>query len=132
MTDVSLLRLDLLRAAYLLMFVFLGLQFWPLMLDHRPWDLMHGVACSMFAALPVLALVGIRYPLHMLPLLFFEILWKSIWLIAIALPLWQMHQIDADTAETVKACLMSIIFPIVIPWSWVWTNYVRKASDRWR
>jgi hypothetical protein len=132
MTEVSLWRLYLLRIAYLLLFVFLGLQFWPLMFDHKPWDLMHGVACSMFATLPVLALVGMRYPLQMLPLLFFEIVWKSIWLIAIALPLWNEHRIDADTTETVKACLMSVIFPIVIPWSYVWANYVRKPSDRWR
>jgi hypothetical protein len=67
----------------------------------------------------------------MLPLLFFEMFWKAAWLVAIALPLWLAHQIDADTAETVQACLMGIIVPIVIPWSFVFANYVRRTGDRW-
>ena len=45
----------------------------------------------------------------MLPLLFFELLWKAIWLIAIALPLWSAHKLDAETLETVKACLMGVV-----------------------
>jgi hypothetical protein len=69
----------------------------------------------------------------MLPLLLFEVVRKSTWLIAIALPLWSAHQIDANTAETVKACVMGIvIFPIAIPWPYVFANYVRKPGDRWR
>jgi hypothetical protein len=85
----------------------------------------------MLAALAATSLLGLRYPLQMLPLLFFEMFWKAAWLVAIALPLWSTHQIDADTAETVQACLMGIILPIVIPWSYVFANYVRKAGDRW-
>jgi hypothetical protein len=34
------------------------------------------------------------------PILLFEIVWKSIWLIAVALPLWSANQIDAGTWET--------------------------------
>ncbi len=69
----------------------------------------------------------------MLPLLLFELVWKSIWLIAIALPLWCAHQLDADALETVRACLMGIvIFPIAIPWPYVLANYVKKPGDRWK
>jgi hypothetical protein len=69
----------------------------------------------------------------MLPLLFFELVWKSIWLIVVALPLWSAHQpMDAKTSETVLACLMGVIFPIVIPWRYVFSNYVMKRGDRWR
>ncbi len=85
----------------------------------------------MLAAIAVLAVLGIRYPLRMLPLLLFEVLWKSIWLIAIALPLWSAHQLDADTMETVKACVMGIVLvPIVIPWPYVLAQYVKKPGDR--
>ena len=83
-------------------------------------------------AVSALALLGLRYPLQMLPLLFFELVWKSIWLIVVALPLWSAHQpMDAKTSA-VLACLMGVIFPIVIPWRYVFSNYVMKRGDRWR
>jgi hypothetical protein len=132
MTDVSTFRLSLMRALYLLICVGLGSMIWPLTFHHEPWDLMHGVACSLLAASSALFALGIRYPLQMLPLLLFELFWKAIWLVAIALPLWSAHQLDAETMETVKACLMGIVLcPLVIPWPYVWANYVKKPGDRW-
>jgi hypothetical protein len=131
--EVSAFRLNALRAGYLLLVVGLGSQIWPAMIHHaKPWDLMHGVASSMLAAMSALAVLGLRYPLRMLPLLFFELLWKAIWLIAIALPLWSAGQMDAATAETVRECLVVIVFPIVIPWRYVLENYLKKPGDRWR
>ena len=131
--EVSTFRLYALRAGYLLLVVGLGSQIWPAMIHHtKPWDLMHGVASSMLAAISALAVLGIRYPLRMLPLLFFELLWKAVWLIAIALPLWSAGHMDADTASTVRDCLVVIVFPIVIPWSYVAANYGKKPGDRWR
>jgi hypothetical protein len=130
--DVSTFRLYLMRALYLLICVGLGSMIWPLMFHHKPWDLMHGVACSLLAALSALMALGIRYPVKMLPLLLFELLWKAIWLVALALPLWRANQLDANTMETVKACLMGIVLvPLVVPWPYVWANYVRKPGDRW-
>lgn len=42
-------------------------------------------------------------------------------------------QLDADSSETLKACLMGVVlFPIVIPWRYVLDNYVRQPADRWR
>lgn len=93
---------------------------------------MQGVVNCVLAAVSLLALLGLRYPLQMLPLLFFEMVWKSIWLIVVAMPLWSAQQMDANTWETAVACLMGVIFPIVIPWRYVFANYFRKAGDRWR
>ncbi len=134
MSEVSTFRLYLLRAMYLLIVVGLGSEIWPGIIHHaKAWDLMHGVASSLLAAISVLAALGIRYPLQMLPLLLFELLWKAIWLLAIALPLWSANQLDADTMETVKACLMGIVLvPIVIPWPYVLAQYVKKPGDRWK
>jgi hypothetical protein len=130
---VSLWRLYALRGGYLLLVVGLGLMIWPGMIHHaRPWTLMQGVVHCMLAAISVLAIVGLRYPLRMLPLLFFELAWKAIWLIVVALPLWSAHQMDADTVETANDCLMAVIFVIVIPWPYVLANYVMKPGDRWR
>ena len=132
-TEPSPLRLNILRAGYLLIAVGLGSQVWPAIIHHaRPWELMHGVADSLLAALSALAFLGLRYPLKMLPLLYFEMLWKAIWLIAIALPLWQAHRIDPDTADTVQACLMVVIFPIIIPWRYVFAHYLAAPAESWR
>ena len=134
MTTVSTFRLYLMRATYLLMLVGLGFTIWPGVIHHaKPVELMDGVVSSLLAAVSVLAALGIRYPLQMLPLLLFELVWKSIWLIAFAPPLWSANQIDADTQKTVVDCLMGIvIFPIAIPWPYVFAQYVRKAGERWR
>jgi hypothetical protein len=133
MTQVPLWRLYALRACYLLMVVGLGLMIWPGIIHHqKPWELMQGVVHCMLAALSALALLGLRQPLRMLPLLLFEIAWKSIWLIVVAAPLWQAHQMDADTLETANDCLMVAIFIVAIPWRYVWANYVTAPADRWR
>ena len=132
-TQVSLLRLYALRATYLLLIVGLGIDIWPGIIHHeKPWGLMLGVVQCVLAAVSLLALLGLRYPLQMLPLLFFELVWKSIWLIVVAVPLWSAQQMDAKTWETAVACLMGVIFPIVIPWRYVVANYVRRRGDRWR
>jgi hypothetical protein len=99
MTQVSLLHLYALRATCLLLIVGLGIGIRPGIIHHeKAWQLMQGVVCCCLAAVSVLALLGLRYPLQMLPLLFFELVWKSIWLIVVAVPLWSAHQqMDAKT-----------------------------------
>ncbi len=131
--EVSTFRLYLMRGLFLLMCVGTVLTQVPGMI-HRttPWSLMHGVVASMLLTMAVLSALGVRYPLQMLPILLFELLWKSIWLLVFALPLWTAHQMDADTMGSVKACLMGIVLcPLVIPWPYVWANYVIKRGDRW-
>jgi len=76
--------------------------------------------------------LGIRYPLKMLPVMLFEFLWKAVWVAAIGLPLWRAHQLDADSAETLKACLMGVVLvPLIIPWPYFWANYMKAPGDRW-
>jgi hypothetical protein len=130
--EIALWRIYLLRAGYLLIAVGMGMQKVPAFLHHKPWELMHGVVNSMLLALVLLAVLGLRYPLKMLPLLFWEITWKATWLLAVALPAWQHHTMDADTWDTTFACLMSVIFLIVVPWDYVWRNFVAARGDRWR
>lgn len=132
MTEVSILRLYLLRALYFIITAGLAFTIWPQIIKHpTPWPLWHGVGCSLLAAVSVLAAFGIRYPLALLPVLFFEMIWKFIWLIAVALPLWTSNRMDAVNLETAQNCLMGIIVPLVIPWSYVWNNYIKKPGDRW-
>ncbi len=81
--EIALWRIYLLRAGYLLIAVGMGMQKVPAFLHHKPWELMHGVVNSMLLALVLLAVLGLRHPLKMLPLLFWEIAWKATWLLAV-------------------------------------------------
>jgi hypothetical protein len=67
----------------------------------------------------------------MLPLLLFEVAWKAIWLLVVALPLWTSHQMDPDTAETAVECLMGAVFLVLIPWPYVVSTYLSQPGDRW-
>jgi hypothetical protein len=133
MNEVSLFRLYFLRALYLLVVVGLGITVWPgVIYQEEPWGLNEGVVQCMLAAFSALSLLGLRYPLQMLPLLLWELGWKSIWLIVVAVPLWSTGQMDESTWEVASACLMVLIFPFGIPWRFVYAHYVKKHGDRWR
>lgn len=133
MSEVSTFRLYVLRALYLLIAVGLGLTIWPLILasPNTPSH-MASVVRSVLGAVALLALLGIRYPLKMLPLLLFELVWKSIWVLAYGLPWWLQGQLDANTRETLNACLMGVVLvPIAMPWGYVFRHYLKAPGDRW-
>lgn len=131
--EVSLFRLYTLRAAYLLLAVGLGMYVWPAVLRHtNEFAVTDGVRFGLLAGLGAAAVLGLRYPVQMLPLLLFEVVWKAIYLISFALPLWSAHQINAAAAEDIKACLMVVIFIPLIPWRYVFAHYVVKHGDRWK
>ena len=89
MNDVPLWRLNLLRAFYLLVTVGLALTFGPSMFQHSDlWAQRKGETAALLSGLAILCVWGLRYPLQMLPLLVFELIWKTVWLAAIAYPLW--------------------------------------------
>ena len=131
--EVSIFRLYLMRLAYLLNFVMLGLQVWPAIFNHPgAWDPFRGVAFSFWAALSVLCGLGIRYPLKMLPLLFFELLWKVMWVAAWGIPLWSTQQLTPDSELTLISNLVGVVLvPLAIPWGYVLAEYVRAPGDRW-
>jgi hypothetical protein len=131
--EVSLFRLYLLRAAYLLLVVGLGVNVWPTVINHTSeLAVTHGPRFALLAGIGATALLGLRYPLQMLPLLLFELIWKLIYLTAFALPLWAANQIDAVTAENITNCLFVVIFIPLIPWRYVVAHYVMKRGDRWK
>ena len=130
--EVSTFRLTIMRVGYLILFGGLANSEWPGLIHHEGWTSTQGVASSLLAALSLLAAFGIRYPLQMLPVLLFELGWKAIWLIAIALPLWLAHDVDPYTRRMTIVCLAALVVcPLLIPWPYLFANYVRKPGDRW-
>jgi hypothetical protein len=131
--ELPLVRLYLLRSMYLLIALGQGIQTWPAILHHaHPWDFWHGVGVSFLGALTALCLLGVRYPVRMMPLLIFELAWKSLWLLAIWVPLALTHRIDPDVADNVFPIVLGVILvPFVLPWGYVWKTYVTAPADRW-
>ena len=133
MAEIAPYRLNLLRGGYLLLIVGLGLVIWPSILDPAErWAADRGVIVAMLGALSLLALVGLRHPLRMLPLLFWELTWKALWLLRVALPLWREGALDDAATETVFECLLAVLIAAVIPWDYVVRAYVRGAGEPWR
>ncbi len=132
--DLPLYRLYLLRAMYLLIALAQGSQTWPAILRHtHHWDMWHGVGMSFLGALTALALLGVRYPVKMLPLLTFEFAWKLLWVVAIWLPLWFAHSVDADNADVAFSIILGVVIvPLVLPWGYIWRTYIIAPGDRWR
>jgi hypothetical protein len=132
MSKVSLFRLYVLRALYLLVVVGLGIVLWPGIIDlHRHWELMEGLASCMLAAFSLLCVLGLRYPLQMLPVLLWEVVWKTLWLGIVALPQWWAGHIDESIKPSIFACSMVVLFYIGIPWGYVFAHYVKARGDRW-
>ena len=131
--ELSLFRLYTLRVAYLIMAGGLGVFIWPSVIRHsNNFAIAHGAEVAMLAGLGAVAALGLRYPVQMLPVLVFEVVWKAIYLIAFAYPVWSAHQVTAAMAEDIKAVSMVVILLPLIPWRYVFVNYAMKSGDRWK
>ncbi|ALT76712.1 hypothetical protein [Paucibacter sp. KCTC 42545] len=132
--DLPVWRLNLLRAFYLLITVGLALSWGPVMRQYsEQWAQRSGVLAAMLLGLAMLCVWGLRYPLQMLPLLIYELVWKALWLLVIAYPLWRGGAMTPNVQETAFACLMGIVLtPLVLPWRYIAHHYFSKPAQRWR
>jgi len=128
------IRLYVLRAAYLLLAAGQAASFWPPTISHTSeWALRHGVAYSLLAGMSIFGALGVRYPLKMLPILLFEFAWKAIWVVAIYGPLWRAGRVDADTRESLVGIAGGVVVcALVIPWGYVIKQYFKQPGDPWR
>ncbi len=137
MSEVSTFRLYVLRAMYLFMAVGLAIfKLGPAILHPENLSPQDSVILSVLGAFALLAVVGIRYPLKMLPLLFFEFVWKAIWILVFGLPLLLSGGLDQNVSfggtETLIACLVGVVLvPLVTPWGYVFEHYLKVPGDRW-
>ena len=132
MTEVSPIRLWVMRAMYLFMALGVGLMIWPLILSHSSeLPRMTGVAWALLGTIGLLALLGLRYPLQMIPVLLVELTWKAIWLAAFALPRWLDGTLDEGMRTSIFETSFGALLILVIPWRYVWANYVARPGDPW-
>ena len=134
MAEVSTLRLYLLRLGYLIIVVGLAVMIWPVIVapaDDVPH--MNTAVRALLGGVSVLALLGLRFPLKMLPVLLFELVWKLIWVLAFGLRLWSQQRLTGDSAETMFNCVFGIVVVlIVVPWKYVFHQYLAAPGEPWR
>ena len=128
--EVSLVRLYVLRAMYLVLVVGLGGMIVPELLGHELTS--RGVIPILLGAVWLLAFFGLKYPLEMLPLLMFEFAWKLIWMALYGLPQWSAGQYPPTFADDMFNIAFGAVLLLVIPWGYVWRHYVTRPGARWR
>jgi hypothetical protein len=131
--DLPIWRLNLMRVGYAVMGVGLALVKWPVVIGYdRTMPLFEGVVAVLLTAMSLLAFLGLRYPVRLLPILLFEALWKLIWLSVVALPAVVAGDVDDAMSEVIVNCSLVVIIVAVVPWRYVWQRYVVAKGDRWR
>ena len=130
--QLALWQLNLLRVGYLVMGGGLAVYKWPLLFADKPWGLAQGTVECLLVAMSILALLGLRHPQRLLPILLFEVAWKLLWLGVVALPAWLNNQLDSATREQTAKVLWVALIIAVIPWRHVLTHYVLAPGQPWR
>ena len=127
--EVALWRLYLMRAACLAGAVAL----FPQWLLAEPDLSRRGMIDGMLAGLWVMTLVGLRYPLKMLPILLFEFVWKTVWLLGFGLPQWMAGRVDPQLDKDLWGIgIGPLVFGLIIPWGYVWRHFFKQPAERWR
>ena len=126
-------RVSIMRAGYALMAIGLAITKWPIILGNAAsLPVYEGVVAALLTAMSLLAFLGLRYPVRLLPLLIFESAWKLIWLAAIGIP----HLVAGDMSPSMNSVLFSVSLVVVIiavtPWDYAWKQYVKSPGDPWR
>lgn len=130
---VSTVRLTLVRGYYLLDFVMLGIYAWSsIFMRAGEWVSLDGVAFSFWAAISLLGGLGLRYPLAMLPLLFLQFLYKSTWLLAVALPMWLAGNTEHIRQMTGDMIFALVLLAAIMPWRYAFEQFVSKPAEPMR
>jgi len=116
-----------LRLFYFLMLAFVATDAWSGLLTHQgAWDPVRAVAVCVWATYPALAVFGLIHPLRWLPLMFFTIGYKALWLGFVAWPMWRNGTLAGSAAAELAyafAALPALI--AVVPWGYAYRTYVR-------
>lgn len=134
-TPLPTYRLNIMRVGFLVMGVGLALVKWPLFFKDggvASLPVFEGVVAAILTAMSLLAFLGLRYPIQLLPLLVLESLWKLIWLAAVGLPKLVADEMTDETRNVFLSVCLVVIVLAVTPWDYVWKTYFRTPGAPWR
>jgi hypothetical protein len=128
--EVSMARLYAIRAVALLGVYGLFTTVMTLV-DHAPDE--RGMLKAMISGLWIMCLITIRYPLKMIPILLFELVWKLLWLFFFGIPQWWTGVGSPRLGEDLWSIgAFPLVCVLVIPWGYIWRHYIKEPAERWR
>ncbi len=131
--ELTVRRMNVMRLGYALMGVGLAIVKWPIVVqDVRSLPVMEGVVACLLTGMSLLALLGLRYPVRMLPILLFEVAWKAIWVGTVGIPHLIANDLSTEARGVLINCTIVVVIVAVIPWRYTWQRYARTPGDAWR
>ncbi len=120
------IKVYVLKLFFLLMFLFAAKDAWAELITHQgEWNPEVAIAWCAIASYTTLSGLGIFHTLKMLPIMLFMFLYKGLWLVFVAYPLWTNGTLVGSEAEGWVPIFMLIIIPIIFtPWRYVFKTYV--------
>ena len=120
-------RLYLMRGLFFLNFISLAFDNWStIFFPKEQLDTLSGVAISFWAGFSLLNLIGVRFPLKMLPVLMLQLLYKSAWLIGVYLPAKSNGLLNDSLRGFFWICIAGVVLNlIIIPWPYVYREYFK-------
>ena len=126
-------KINLLRFMFVLQAVIMGGFVWyQILFESAGWPWALGLAKSMLGALALLSFLGVRYPLQMLPLMIYELAWKTTWMMAIALPAWLGNRMTDGIENLFYDCIGVVIVYLAIPWRYAFARFLVQPAEAWR
>ena len=115
------------RGLFFLNFISLAFDNWSAVLfPTEQMDVLSGVAISFWAGFALLNLIGLRFPLKMLPILLLQLLYKSAWILGTYRPAHASEPVDAGIQEFFWICVAGIVLNLlIIPWKYVYRELCR-------
>ncbi len=111
---------------FLTLIALLPSAFQELFLGEEILEPFYAVAISFWLALSVLSILGILYPVKMLPLLILQMFYKLFWLLGVGIPLWSSGNLGSAEELFMANAVGVVLDLLVIPWVYVFKNYFKK------
>ncbi|MDG2342741.1 MAG: hypothetical protein P8L24_06765 [Cytophagales bacterium] len=118
------------RFIYILMATLLAMDVWTHIITYdQKWDPSDAMNWSVWAAFTLFAVIGIFHTVKMIPIMVLEIVYKTIWLILVALPLFQDGNLSDDTTDGMIFPFILVILPVTfVPWGYVVKKYIKPFN----
>jgi hypothetical protein len=92
-----------------------------------------GIVGSVYLAFALLSALGLRSPLKFAPVILMQMIYKTIWLFGVVVPLYINGEITADMIPVIVIFILIIIGDLTaIPFAWIFENIFSNSGTKER